>query len=115
MTHVEEEKLLKNSFKTALNDPDSENEGGDGWGTLFKKRVKTEDILKAEEDDYKLWLAGEKAKLKSEEDEKELKGLHDYWTDPSLDKGEQFLRDYILNKRCIACHLTGCLTNSIII
>ncbi|KAK6617201.1 hypothetical protein RUM44_005532 [Polyplax serrata] len=99
MTHVEEEKLLKNSFKTALNDPDSENEGGDGWGTLFKKRVKTEDILKAEEDDYKLWLAGEKAKLKSEEDEKELKGLHDYWTDPSLDKGEQFLRDYILNKR----------------
>ena len=98
MTNVEQEKALKNSFKEALKDSDSEDEK-DGWSGLFKKRKKTDEEIKSENAEYKLWLAGEKNKLKDKEEEKELKGLRKFWTDPSLDKGEQFLRDYILNKR----------------
>lgn len=101
MTNVEQEKALKNGFKDIINDTDSENEGNE-WGTLFKKRIKTQEELKTEEADYKLWLAGEKEKLQNKQEEKDLKGLHDYWTDPTLDEGERFLRDYILNKRYLA-------------
>ena len=52
-----------------------------------------------EEREYVLWLKGEKEKMVS--GERELVGLRNVWADPSLDSGEAFLRDYILNRRFI--------------
>lgn len=98
MTHVEQEQALKESFKDVLKDSDDEQEG-DEWGGIFKKRVKTAEEIKQEEDDFREWLAGQKESIENEEFEKDLKGLHDYWTDPKLDEKEAFLKDYILNKR----------------
>ena len=44
-----------------------------------------------EERDYRDWL-------KKNEGDKDLEGLRSFWGNPLLDKGEQFLRDYILNQ-----------------
>lgn len=52
-----------------------------------------------EEADYIEWLKGQKTELEDKQTEGELKSLRDYWTDPKLNEGEQFLRDYILNKK----------------
>lgn len=43
-------------------------------------------------------MKGQKKHI-SEEEQKELKPLRDFWTDPNLDENEKFLRDYILNEK----------------
>lgn len=96
MTHVEQEQALKESFKDVLKDSDDEE---DDWGGMFKKRTKTADELKKEDDDYREWLAGQKETIENDDTQKDLKTLHDYWTDPKLDEREAFLKDYILHKR----------------
>lgn len=40
-TYHEEQNMLKNEFKNALQD--SEDEDGEGWGGIFKKREKTKE------------------------------------------------------------------------
>ncbi|XP_077981504.1 protein KRI1 homolog [Glandiceps talaboti] len=95
-SYVEEQRMLKESFKTALLDSsDSEEEEK----KFLSKREKTEEELEKEEEDYIQWLKGQKD---VEEDERkglaEMVPLQKYWTDPKLDDGERFLRDYILNK-----------------
>ncbi|KAL0278248.1 UNVERIFIED_CONTAM: hypothetical protein PYX00_000116 [Menopon gallinae] len=97
MSSEDQEKAIRQSFKNVLNDSDDEDE--EQWGNMFTKRVKTEEELEKEEEDFRQWLAGEKDKVKDDQVKEELKGLHEYWTDPNLDEGEKFLRDYILNKR----------------
>ena len=51
-----------------------------------------------EEDDYKVWLEGKEGSKLTSQEKRELDSLKQFWTDPHLDKGEVFLRDYILNK-----------------
>ncbi|CAG9863260.1 unnamed protein product [Phyllotreta striolata] len=98
LTYNEEQRKIKDSFKNALGN--SDDEGNDNnWGGVFKKREKTKEEIDKEESDYKKWLAGEKASLEDEAVVKDLKPLKEYWNDPNLDKGEKFLKDYILNKR----------------
>lgn len=97
LTYTEEQRKLKEDFKNALNNvEDDENEE---WGGIFKSRKKTSEQIAEEEDDYKLWLAGQKEHLESQKDESELKPLKEFWTDPKLGEDEKFLRDYILNNR----------------
>lgn len=96
LPHVEQEKAIKESFKAALQDSDNEDE--EGIGGLLKAKVKTKEEKDKEDSDYRQWLAGQDAELPKTE-ETELKGLRDYWTNPELDDGEKFLRDYILNHK----------------
>uniref|UniRef100_A0A1B6IX78 Kri1-like C-terminal domain-containing protein n=1 Tax=Homalodisca liturata TaxID=320908 RepID=A0A1B6IX78_9HEMI len=49
--------------------------------------------------EYKEWLKGLKDQVEDDGVKNDLEALHDFWSNPSLNKGEQFLRDYILNKK----------------
>lgn len=96
-TYVEEQKKLKENLKNALNNIEDEND--ESWGGLFKERKKTQEEKAKEEAEYKEWLIGQKETLEDKNIESDLKPLKDFWNNPKLDKGEQFLRDYILNKK----------------
>lgn len=97
---MEEQKGLKEELKSAL-EVVVKQEEEEGWGGMFAARKKTDEEVKKEQEDYVEWLAGQREHLNDEGTEKELQPLKDFWRDPKLDKGEAFLRDYILNKRCI--------------
>lgn len=101
LAYNDEQKQLKEELKKALNNIDDCNDDTEEWGGIFKSRKKTAEEAGKEEDEYKLWLAGQKEHLQSTKDETELKPLKEFWTDSKLDKDEKFLRDYILNNRCL--------------
>uniref|UniRef100_A0A914Z838 Protein KRI1 homolog n=1 Tax=Panagrolaimus superbus TaxID=310955 RepID=A0A914Z838_9BILA len=85
---------LKDEFKAiVLDDEDSEEDDG-----FMKKRVKTIDEKKQEEENYADWLKGEGKELDIAPDD-DIKKLKNVWNKPELDKNEQFLRDYLLNKQ----------------
>ncbi|XP_050439491.1 protein KRI1 homolog [Adelges cooleyi] len=90
-SYVEEQKAIKESFRDALYNSDDEE--------VLKRRVKTKEEQEKEDKDYLEWLKGNKDELDDEETKKDLQHLHDYWNNPNLEEGEQFLCDYILNKR----------------
>lgn len=96
MTYNEEQRAIKESFKIIVNEESSEDEEN---ATLLKKKEKDEKEKQQEDKDYIQWLKGKRNDLDDKEIENELKPLHDYWNDPSLDEKEEFLKDYILNKR----------------
>uniref|UniRef100_A0A8D8XI63 Protein KRI1 homolog n=1 Tax=Cacopsylla melanoneura TaxID=428564 RepID=A0A8D8XI63_9HEMI len=99
-SYNEEQEELKSDLKKAL--LDSSDDEDSSLLTLkpkVKLEVKKELESSDEEVDLKQWLTGSKNELKNKEVEKDLKPLHDIWTNPELDEGETFLRDYILNKR----------------
>ncbi|KAL4709258.1 hypothetical protein ACJJTC_010719 [Scirpophaga incertulas] len=85
-------------------DNDDENEGG----AIFKIEKKAEiettqttnDEMKTTKPEKKIkeYLIGEAEHI-DEEVEKDLAPLKALWSDPKLNEGEAFLRDYILNKR----------------
>ncbi|XP_061437907.1 protein KRI1 homolog [Lethenteron reissneri] len=54
--------------------------------------------VEEEELDYRLWLKGQAEQAEGVED---MDFLHTYWNDPSLDEGERFLKDYVLNRKYI--------------
>lgn len=92
-TLAEEERNLRNDFKKALNDNDSDDENE--LGGMFVKRDKPREELEHESEQYTKWLAGQKADIG--EDATVLNPLKEYWADPKLSRNETFLRDYILN------------------
>lgn len=47
----------------------------------------------------KKWLEGKKDNVQDPNLQQELEGLHEFWANPNLNKDDQFLRDYILNKK----------------
>ncbi|KAF6207361.1 hypothetical protein GE061_018602 [Apolygus lucorum] len=86
-------KSLKASFKAVVEDSDSEDDG------LLTRKEKTAQDKAQEDEEYKAWLKGNKEELSDKETEQDLKPLQTYWSKPDLDPNEQFLRDYILNRR----------------
>ena len=91
LSYNEELKGIKASFQNELNS-DDENED------FLTKRQKTKQEAQEEDEDYKLWLAGQKSNVDETVKEK-MGGLRDYWNEDKLDEGEKFLKDYLLNKR----------------
>ncbi|XP_037288508.2 protein KRI1 homolog [Rhipicephalus microplus] len=91
-----EEEHLKRSFKAALADFDDDE---DDDGSLLKTAKHSEEVKAEADEEYRKWLKGEVDKIHQKKDVEKLGYLHDYWNSSNLDKAEEFLRDYILNKR----------------
>ncbi|CAG9540629.1 unnamed protein product [Cercopithifilaria johnstoni] len=89
--YYEEQELIRRELKAALAEQNDDTE------PLLRQRVKTKDEVKNEEDQYYEWLKGQR-----DEDlpgVEELKGLKEVWNDMNLDESEEFLRDYLLDKK----------------
>ncbi|KAI8510034.1 KRRI-Interacting protein 1 [Branchiostoma belcheri] len=90
-SYYEEQEQIKQSFKQALSAGDDDEDG-----SLLVERQRTQEELEEDERDYTAWLTGQKEELANKY--KDMGPLKQYWTNPELDKGEAFLRDYILNQ-----------------
>uniref|UniRef100_A0A915PDI5 Protein KRI1 homolog n=1 Tax=Setaria digitata TaxID=48799 RepID=A0A915PDI5_9BILA len=89
--YYEQQELIKQELKFAVANQNDDME------PLFRQRIKTEEEMKNEEDQYYEWLKGQ-----GNEDLpgiEELKGLKEAWNDMNLDESEKFLRDYLLYKK----------------
>jgi len=93
-TYVDEMSDIKKGFKIDI-DSDEEEEEEQGF---LVKREKTNEEKNVEDEEYKSWLSGQKDDVADENVANELGDLRKYWNSNKLDKGEKFLRDYILNK-----------------
>ncbi|XP_053907848.1 protein KRI1 homolog [Cuculus canorus] len=95
-SYAEEQKELKESFRAFVADSEEEEEEG-GGSALLRPRSRTPKEKEEEEEDYVRWLKGQGGPPPPEPLQ-DLAPLRQFWSDPDLDPGERFLRDYILER-----------------
>lgn len=88
LSYRDEQAQIKNEFQKVLQE-DSDEDDGDNWGGIFKKREKTSEDQKKEDAEQKKWLA-------ENADVEKAKAVQDVWANRKLTKDDIFLRDYIL-------------------
>ncbi|XP_061212533.1 protein KRI1 homolog isoform X1 [Neopsephotus bourkii] len=93
-SYVEEQQELKESFRPFMAESEDEEEGG--GSALLRPRTRTEEEKEQEEEEYIRWLKGQGGP--PPEPLQELAPLQRFWTDPELEAGERFLRDYLLER-----------------
>ncbi|XP_057263464.1 protein KRI1 homolog [Pezoporus wallicus] len=93
-SYVEEQQELKESFRPFMAESEDEDEGG--GSALLRPRTRTAEEKEQEEEEYIRWLKGQGGP--PPEPLQELAPLQRFWTDPELEPGERFLRDYILER-----------------
>ncbi|XP_014230963.1 protein KRI1 homolog [Trichogramma pretiosum] len=92
--YVQQIATIQESIGKALQEID-ENDDGD---EIIKQKINTEEDIKEEDHDIIDFLKGKEINI-NEEEKKDFEPLRNYWNNSNLDKSEQFLRDYILNKK----------------
>ena len=95
LSYAKEQEKIKNDLKNALQESSDDEDSN----KLFQVKEKAKEELVKEDEDYLKWLAGQKKEVKLGEDSKALMPLKDFWSSKTLPKADQFLRDYIVNKR----------------
>ena len=97
-SYYEEQDAIRKSFLTADQNASDESDSE----TLLSHRKKTREEKEYEDEEYLKWLKGHKDEIEDGDQVGiELKPLKNYWSDPKLDSGEKYLRDFILNKNYI--------------
>ncbi|XP_059588341.1 protein KRI1 homolog isoform X2 [Alligator mississippiensis] len=95
-TYMEEQQEIKQSFRPFVADSEEEEED-EGSSALLRHRPQTTEEKAREENDYITWLKGQTDT--PDQHLQDLAPLKAFWSDPALEPGERFLRDYILNQR----------------
>ncbi|NXW75509.1 KRI1 protein, partial [Hirundo rustica] len=90
-SYAEEQRALKESFRAFVADSEEEEEEG---GALLRPRVRSREEKEREEQQYLRWLRGQAEP--PPEPLQDLEPLQKFWSDPGLEPGERFLRDYLL-------------------
>merc|ERR1712066_964223 len=91
-TYIEEQEELKKAFHDSDDSDSDENE-------LLSKKVKTDDVKKAEHDQFLEWVKGKSDKKPDTITGEDFDTLRETWkNDDNLDKDEKFLRDYFANE-----------------
>ncbi|XP_066196511.1 protein KRI1 homolog [Sylvia atricapilla] len=91
-SYMEEQRALKESFRAFV--ADSEEEEDEEGGALLRPRVQSREEKEQEEEQYLRWLRGQAEP--PPEPLQDLEPLQKFWSDPGLEPGERFLRDYLL-------------------
>ncbi|TRZ07873.1 hypothetical protein HGM15179_019238 [Zosterops borbonicus] len=93
-SYVEEQRELRDRLRAFVADSDEEEGEGQGGGALLKPRLQTREEKEQEQQQYLLWLRGQAEP--PPEPLQDLEPLQRFWTDPGLEPGEKFLRDFLL-------------------
>ncbi|XP_066249322.1 protein KRI1 homolog [Euwallacea similis] len=97
-TYAREQEDIKQEIVKLGASVESDSDEDGNIGGILQVRSKTKEETEGEAE-YLRWLAGQGEELKDENIKSELKPLKDFWSDPKLDSGEKFLRDYVLKKK----------------
>ncbi|XP_072775977.1 protein KRI1 homolog [Taeniopygia guttata] len=92
-SYAEEQRALKESFRAFVEEEEEEEEEG-GGGALLRPRIRSREEKAQEEDQYLRWLRGQAEP--PPEPLQDLEPLQKFWSDPGLEPGERFLRDFLL-------------------
>ncbi|OQV12823.1 Protein KRI1-like protein [Hypsibius exemplaris] len=94
-TYDQEQEEARRGLAALVKDEDDEDDDG-----LLVERKKSDAQLKKDEDDYTDWLRSQATEASGSGGKNEaMKPLKTFWSDPKLDEGEKFLRDYLLDKK----------------